>query len=173
MMFGMQEYFLDRRFADAADGNVDDPPEAFFIFWIDDDTEVRENVFDFFSFIEFDAADDDVRNSVPPQSIFKRPRLRVGAVQHREIFQIQFQFAALLLNMENNFHPFVFVVLCLDHRNQFPLRVRRPQRLMDLIPVVLDDGVCSGKNRLCRPIILLKPEHFTFGIISSQNPEYS
>src|SRR5208283_1056488 len=37
---------------------------------------------------------------------------------------------------------------------------------MNLVSVILNNGICSGKNRLRRPIILLKPEDFTLGIIT-------
>ena len=48
---------------------------------VDDQFQVGERVLDFLPFVEADAADDLVRDRLPHQRIFDRPRLRVGPIE--------------------------------------------------------------------------------------------
>ena len=69
--------------SDAARRHVDHAPEAHIVMRIEHEPQVCEGILDLLPFVEPDAADDLVRDAGAPQRVFKRPRLRVGAIEHR------------------------------------------------------------------------------------------
>ena len=64
--------------------NVDDPSEAHIVVRIQNQLQIGEGVFDFFSLVETHAADDLVWRASPAECILERARLRVSAIQDRD-----------------------------------------------------------------------------------------
>ena len=72
---------LHHALADAARRHVDDAAQADVVVRVEDQPQVGERVLDFLALVEPDAADDLVGDAGPPQRVFDRARLGVGAVE--------------------------------------------------------------------------------------------
>ena len=73
---------IDRRGADAALRFVDDTDEGDVLVRVGDQAQIRQDVFDFFSFIELCPADHLIRDVRLEQHLFKSTRLSVRPIQN-------------------------------------------------------------------------------------------
>lgn len=83
--FGVVEDFVDGGFTDAPRRGIDDSQESDLVGGIDDDLEIREDVADFLSVVEFDAADDLIGDFIPDEGLFERAALGVDPVKYGDI----------------------------------------------------------------------------------------
>ena len=77
---------IEIRLTESALGHVDDSRQMNVVAQIVNDVQVRENVFDFLAFVKAQSADNHVRNFFADKSLFKQARLRIRAVQKRDVF---------------------------------------------------------------------------------------
>ena len=71
--------------ADAALGDVEDAPQAHGVLGVGEDPQVGEQVADLLALVEAHAADDLVRQADADEDLFEHTRLRVGAVEDRDV----------------------------------------------------------------------------------------
>lgn len=69
----------DASIAEAARGDVDDAKEGFVVVGIDDDTEVCEEIANFFAVVKLHASDDDIRDAIAAKDFFEGAGVRVHA----------------------------------------------------------------------------------------------
>ena len=123
---------------------------------IDDQLEVGERVLDLLALIKPDAADDLVRDVLPHQLVFNRPRLRVGAIEDRH-HRVDVVRADLLDRLGDEVGLLELVTAAVVDDLLAALAIG-PQPLVLAVAVLLDDGGRGVQDHLGRSVVLLEPD---------------
>ena len=151
---------LHHALADAARRHVDHPPQADVVVRIDDEPHVGQRVLDFLALVEPDAADDLVGDALAHQRVFNRPRLRVGAIQHRHgRLDVVGQRAAGGTGDEVGLLELVAAAEVCDARAALAVG---PQMLVLAVAVLADDGRRRVENDLRRTIVAFELDRRRF-----------
>ena len=132
---------LDGRAADAALRRVDDALEADLVTRVHDSLEVRHHIANLGAVEELGAADDAVRYAGAKQRVFQLTRLRVGAVEEREVGVAPVLGTHELVDLGCDEPRLVALVARQIARDLLALGVGGEERLGLAVGVVGDDGV--------------------------------
>ncbi len=137
--------------ADAARRHVDHAAQGDVVVRVENQLEVRERVLDLLALVKPDAAQDDVADVGLAQSVFDRPRLRVGAVEHgHRVLDVLGQRLPGNLGDVVGFFELVSAAEVDDLRATLAIG---PQRLLLAVAVVADDRRGRVENHLRRAIV--------------------
>ena len=150
------ENLLQRGGTDAASGVVHHALEGFFVVEIGDETEVGNDVLDFFALIERHAAVDAVRHVVFAQRILERAALCVGAVEYGDFVIGHLLTTVQPTDRANHFCGLFLVGRGGHHQDLIAESVLAVHRFLDLLLVVTDDAVGRPHNVLCGAIVLFQ-----------------
>src|SRR5690606_28525776 len=155
LLAGPDEKAVLRALADPPPRIVDASLESAAISGIGDEVEVREHVLHLAPLVEGEAADDLVRDPLPPEGFLEEARLGVRAVEDREIRE---RTALRELSLHLMHEPLRLVEIGGDGDDLDLLAglARRPKHLLFPGRVVLDDGVRRIEDEAGRTVIPLE-----------------
>ena len=128
---------------------------------VDDQPHVGERVLDLLALVEPDAADDLVGEALAHQRVFDRPRLRVGAVEHRDRrLDVVGQAGARRARDEVGFLELVAAAEVDDAGAALAVG---PEVLVLAVAVLADDGRRGVEDDLRRSVVALELDGRRFG----------
>ena len=157
---------LDGGVADAALGRVDDALERDLVGGVHHDLEVRHHVADLGAVEEARAADDAVRHAGAHQRVFQRTRLRVGAVEDREVGVAAAFCAHEPLDLAGDEARLVALVARQVARDLLALGVGGEERLGLAVRVVGDHRVGGREDARRRAVVLLELDHLGLRVVA-------
>ncbi|KAF5031526.1 hypothetical protein DSECCO2_626810 [anaerobic digester metagenome] len=160
LLTGMNGDFMQRCVADSACRIIHDAVECFVVVRINDNAEIRNQVFHFLTLVKRHSAIHTIRDIEFSQCIFHSTRLCIGAVKHGEIAVVQMIGHPCVKDGIRHQQRFVNIVRCLDERNRLPFIISGPHHFVQLRLIVLNNRIGGSYNGFGGTIILLKFECF-------------
>ncbi len=144
---------VDRRLPDSSFRRIDHADQTYIVPRIYNDFQIGRDILDLFAVIEFQPADQLIRDALAPELILKRTRLRIGPVQNGNVPQMH-ALATTQVNPAD--HPLRFFVGCrtqmIPHR--FASGIVGPENLVFSFHIVIDHAIGQVQDILCRAVIL-------------------
>ena len=128
----------DSCFTDGASRKVYDAEQALLIVGISNNLQICKDIFDFLPLIEGDAANNNIRESVPSELILNRARLRVCSIENSKIPKVKLLFSRLFFYQTDDPLSLLFVVITFDEDDEFSLAILRPQPFIYAVYVLPD-----------------------------------
>ena len=153
---------FQRFFTNFSTRNIDNSTKRKQIERIENHANIRKNILDFFSFIEFYTTKNSIRNIFFDKRFFQKSRLPICSIQNRK-FTIIFDFR--ITNECRDLLSFVFFVKPLDERYFFTFRLVGEKSFFHLIGIIFDDSICCVNNIFGRTIIFFQIDNFRFWIV--------
>ena len=125
-------------------------------------TQIREQVFDFTQFVKPARTDDFVRNAAAEKFFAQTARLRARAIKHRDIFRFVFALCEQAIDFARDQLRLFTVILRFENFNRNAARIFGPQIFVGARRIASNDRLRHIQNGLCRAIILF--EQIYFGI---------
>ncbi len=147
-LIGCDYHAIYSGIANATTWKINDPFQGLFIFWIQNKTQIGDDVFDFFALIKTQTSVDAVRDVFLSQSILYRTRLGIGAVKHCKIIIRSLVLHHLIINHVGHKTTFVSVGHTAVYPNLLALSIGGPHDFFQTILIVLDNVVCRLHNVL-------------------------
>ncbi len=149
---------VDRRRADAARRDVDDPLQREPVVGVGDGAQVADEVLDLGAVEEARAAHDDVRDVARAQRVLEHARLGVGPVEDGEVARRQLV-AQRLLDARGDEVGLVALGLALEQHDALALARLGVEALGPPLGVLLDDGVGGAQDVAGRAVVVLELDH--------------
>ena len=153
------------RLADPSRGSVDDPQQGLVIRGIDDEPQVRHGVLDLRPIVKADSAHHRVGHVVFQQFLFEGSRLRIGAVENREIAVGPGFRSAGGGYFPNHVGGFFAIVIRFEELDQVATFAFGEEALLLALNIVGDHRRCTREDGLGGTVIALELDHLGFGVV--------
>ena len=130
-----------------------------------DEPEIGDYILDLTPLVKARPGHQPVSHAVTDKGFLQHPRLRVGAVHHREIAQAEQAFCHQLLNFTHHKLGFFLFGVSFHHHRPFTLVVLRPEFLGFPFLIHRNDIGRGFQDVFRRPVVLFQQDHFGIGII--------
>lgn len=147
--------------SDLARGHVNDAGQTRLVRWIEYQTEVRENVLDFLSFVKFHSAVHTIRDVFSDERFFDQSGLSVRTIQDGPILVVIHP----VIDDGRDFTSFLLFVGSFYFDDLFSLLIGSPKRFVERFAVVLDHAVRSLDHGLGRSVVFFEFYDKGIGII--------
>ena len=143
--------------AQAAAGHADRAEERLVVRRVGHQPEIGQQVLHLAPLVEADRADQPVRHAGPPERLFQRARLRVGAVEHRHVAVAPVARGAPALQLADDPLGLVALVGRGQQGDRLPAPAAGGEGLPDPAAVLGDDPVGGVEHDLGGAVVLLQP----------------
>ena len=152
--------------ADAAGGEIDHPGEGGVVVGIGDQAQIGQRVLDFGALEKAQPAIHPIRQAGAEQRVLKRARLRVAAIEQRNL-GAGMTIAGQRADFLDNEARLVAIGPGFMHANRLATAGFGPQVLAQPRGIVLDDGIGGVEDIAVRAVVLLQPDqvrHFELAL---------
>ena len=128
---------------------------------VEDESQVREGVFDFLTLVKADATDDLVVGAGPAERVLERARLRVGPIEDGDrVVRVIVQRIPRRARDEFRFVQIVAGAVVQHGSAALPIRV---EALLLRVTILRNDGRRRVEDHLGRPVIALEADDSRLG----------
>ena len=159
-MIGRHSQFFDCCITDSTSRIIDNPNQGFFIFWIDNQSQITQNILDFFSLVKRQTSINSIWNIAFSQCILHCSRLCIGSIQNGKLTIEHLVLHLLFKNGASHETSFLCICQTAVHFYFGTIGIGSPNNFVEFGFVFIYNRISGFDNVFRRTVILFQSKGF-------------